>query len=198
MFRTPFLGLDNPAQNSDALRTVDQFDMFNGTPYLFEWTLRGKQELYIPYNAYRLHSDELGFGDILEKRHINQDLARYELHRVWVVEGVLNPTIRRRDIAPGRPNHIYSKRVFYLDEDSWQIVLTEDYDHDNQLWRVGEGHVINYYEVPVPWTTLEVWYDLKARRYLVNGLDNRRLMYQFSEKGNTKDFSPNALNLYVR
>ena len=140
----------------------------------------------------------LGFGDILKKRHIEPDLARYELHRVWVVEGVLDPTVNRRDIPGGRPNHIYSKRVFYLDEDSWQIVLTEDYDHDNQLWRVSEGHVINYYEVPVLWATLEAWYDLKARRYFVNGLDNRRNMYRFSERGNIKDFSPNALNLYVR
>ena len=77
-------------------------------------------------------------------------------------------------------------------------MLSEDYDHENQLWRVGEGHVINYYEVPLPWTTLEVWYDLKARRYLVSGLDNRRLTYRFSETGNPKNFSPNALNYYVR
>jgi hypothetical protein len=198
VFRTPFAGLDTPAPNSDALRTVDQFDMFNGTPYLFNWTLLGKREIYVPYNAYRLHSKELAYSDILGKQHINPELTRYELHRVWVVEGVLDPAVVRRDIPGGRPNHIYSKRVFYLDEDSWQIVLTEDYDHEDQLWRVGEGHVINYYEVPLPWTTLEVWYDLKARRYLVGGLDNRRLMYRFSETGNPKNFSPNALNYYVR
>ena len=198
VFRTPFAGLDNPAPNSDALRIVDEFDMFNGTPFLFEWKLLGKREIYIPYNAYRLHSDDLDYADILRQHHINPDLARYELHRVWVVEGILKDKPRRKDIAPGRPNHIYSRRVFYVDEDSWQIVLTEAYDHDNQLWRVAEGHLINYYEVPVPWTTLDVYHDLKARRYLVNGLDNQRNMYRFSDKGNPKNFSPNALNYYVR
>ena len=136
--------------------------------------------------------------NIVHHHHINPDLARYELHRVWVVEGILKDKPRRKDIAPGRPNHTYSRRVFYLDEDSWQVMVTEAYDHENKLWKVSEGHLINYYEVPVPWTTLEVYYDLKARRYLVNGVDNQRNAPRFSDKGNPKNFSPNALNYYVR
>ena len=56
-------------------------------------------------------------SDILSRSHINPDLARYELHRVWVVEGKLKSGER----------HIYSRRVFYLDEDSWQIAVAEIY-----------------------------------------------------------------------
>ena len=188
VFRTPFSGFDNPAPVSDGLRLSDELDMFNGSPELFEWQLLGKREMFIPYNAYRLHSDKLGYGDILEKRHVNPELARYELHRVWVVEGLLKPDKK----------HVFSRRVFYLDEDSWQIAVTEAYDKNGALRRVAEGHILNYYQVPVVWTTLEVHHDLKQRRYLVNGLDNQRKTYEFLDTVNVRKFSPNALDYYVR
>ena len=86
VLRAPYFGNDYPALNTDNLRTVDEFDMYNGSPERFEWKLHGKRELYIPYNAYRLHSSALSYEDILLRNHINPDLARYELHRVWVVE----------------------------------------------------------------------------------------------------------------
>jgi hypothetical protein len=66
------------------------------------------------------------------------------------------------------------------------------------LWRVNEGHVINYYEVPLLWTTLEVSHSLKKRRYVVGGVDNQRPMIRFSDKGSHKGFGPNALKNYVR
>ncbi len=186
--RLPDVAHGFPAFNVDNLRTIDEFDMFNGSPERFEWRLLGKQELYIPYNAYRIHSGDLGYRDIVKARHINPELARYELHRVWVVEGTLKPGKR----------HIYSRRVFYLDEDSWQIAVTDNYDLDGKLWRTCEAHALNYYEVPVQWSTLEVYYDLAARRYLVSGLDNKRTPYRFSEKADPREFSPNALSFYIR
>ena len=63
VFRAPYNGLDTPALNADGLRLSDEFDMFNGTPYLFEWKLLGKREIYVPYNAYRLHSDTLDYAE---------------------------------------------------------------------------------------------------------------------------------------
>jgi len=198
VFRTPFAGFDNPAPNTDGLRFADENDMFNGSPYLFDWTLKGKREIYVPYNAYRLHSNKNSYDDMFHQHHLNPQLARYELHRVWVVEGVLSPTATRRDIGPGRLNHRYQRRVFYLDEDSWQILIAEGYDHQGKLWRVNEGHVINYYEVPLLWTTLQVFHELKQRRYVVSGVDNQRPMIRFTDEGNAKGFSPNALNDFIR
>jgi hypothetical protein len=186
--RQPYFGYDFPALNSDGIRTVDDFGLFNGPPDRFEWTLVGKREIYIPYNAYRLHGSDVGPEDILAKRHIAPELARYELHRVWVVEGRLRPGSR----------HLYSRRVFYVDEDSWQIALSESYDSDGKLWRVAEAHALNYYEVPVLWTTVEVFYDLKDGRYFANGLDNDRNCYRFSDTADPREFSPNALLYYVR
>jgi hypothetical protein len=188
VLRLPNVAHEFPAFNVDNLRTVDEFDMFNGSPERFEWRLLGKRELYIPYNAYPIHSADAGYGDIIKTRHINPELARYELHRVWVVEGTLKPGM----------THIYSRRVFYVDEDSWQIAVADNYDLDGQLWRTSEAHALNYYQVPVQWSTLEVYYDLKAQRYLVSGLDNQRNPYRFSEQADPREFSPNALTFYIR
>jgi hypothetical protein len=188
VLRTPFSGYDNPAAHSDSLRFNDEGDMYNGSPSLYTWTLLGKREMYIPYNAYRLHSNQLKVDDILGKSHINPDHARYELHRVWVVEGKLKDG----------SSHKYSRRVFYVDEDSWQIAAADNYDRDGNLWRVSEGHMINYYQVPAPWYTLRVYHDLRARRYLVNGLDNQDQAPRFDDDINPRLFGPTALDFFIR
>jgi hypothetical protein len=188
VFRLPWVAYDFPALNSDGLRTVDDFWLFNGPPDRFTWELLGKRELLIPYNAYRLHGGDVGPSDILQRHHIAPELARYELHRVWVVQATL---------AAGA-THIYSRRVFYVDEDSWQIAIAESYDRDGRLWRVNEAHAINYYDVPVLWSTLEVFNDLIRERYLVMGLDNARNPHRFSEGSDPREFSPNALTYDVR
>ncbi len=181
--RAPNVAYDNPGTASDSLRTSDQFDMFNGAPDRYNWKLVGKKEIYIPYNSYKLHSDKLKYKDILFPLHLNPDNLRYELHRVWVVEATLREGAR----------HIYKRRTLYVDEDSWQIMAADIYDNRDQLWRVSEGHSIEYYEVPTFWTTLEVHYDLQSGRYLALGLDNESEMYDFSIKRTDKDYSPGAL-----
>jgi hypothetical protein len=188
VLRSPFFGYELPSGNSDGLRTVDDFGLYNGSPDRYEWTLVGKQELYIPYNAYGLHGPQVGYEDVVRAGHINPEHARYELHRVWVVEGRLKEGER----------HIYGRRVFYLDEDSWQISVADSYNTDWELWRVNEAHAINYYTVPVLWTTLEVFHDLLAGRVLVEGLDNLHRPYEFRSTSDPREFSPNALIYYLR
>jgi hypothetical protein len=186
--RAPYVAYDFPAANTENLRTVDDAQLFLGPPDRFEWKLSEKREIYIPYNAYRINSNGTRTADILLAHHINPNLARYELHRVWVVEGRLKSDAK----------HVYSRRVFYVDEDSWQIAAADLYDLDGHLWRVAEAHAINYYEVPVLWSTLEVYNDLKARRYLVSGLDNANVPPFFGETADPRSFSPNALTYYIR
>jgi len=188
VLRAPYIANDYPAASSDGLRTVDEFDMFNGSPERFEWQLLGKQELYIPYNAYHIDNEGQSPEDILQTKHINPDLARYELHRVWVVEGTLKPDMK----------HVYSRRVFYIDEDSWQIAAMDNYDLEGKLWRTAEAHAMNYYEVPVLWSALEVYYDLQEQRYLVSGMDGQRNPYQFFDDADPREFSPHALKYYIR
>jgi hypothetical protein len=57
---------------------------------------------------------------------------------------------------------------------------------------------LSFYTVPMVWATLEVFYDLAEGRYLVNGLDNKRHAWVFADDFDPREFSPNALNYYVR
>lgn len=181
--RAPNVAYDSPGTAADSLRTTDDFDMFNGAPDRYQWNLLGKQELIVAYNDYRLHSDKLTYDQILVPHHINPDYVRYEKHRVWVVEATLKNDIR----------HVYKKRVFYFDEDSWQIMVTDIYDNRDELYRVGIAHGLNYYELPAQWTTLEVFHDFPSRRYIAMGLDNEAKMYDFSPDINASQFTPSAL-----
>jgi len=181
--RAPNVAYDNPGTAADGMRTSDQFDMYNGAPDRYDWELVGKKEMLVPYNSYRLHSDDLEYKDILTPLHINQDLARYELHRVWVVEATLKEGA----------SHLYSRRTFYVDEDSWQILAVDQYDSRGQLWRVSEAHCINYYDALTFWSTLEVHTDLQAGRYLAIGLDNEEKMYDFTIEREPGDYSPDSL-----
>jgi hypothetical protein len=181
--RAPQVAYDNPGTAADGMRTSDQFDMFNGAPDRYDWELVGKREMLVPYNSYRLHSDEVAPDEILTPLHINQDLTRYEKHRVWVVEATLKEGT----------SHIYSRRTLYVDEDSWQILAVDQYDNRGELWRVSEAHCINYYDVLTFWSTLEVHTDLIAGRYLAVGLDNNRPMYDFTIERTERDYSPGAL-----
>ena len=182
--RAPNVAYDAPGTAADGLRTTDDFDMFNGAPDRYTWELKGRKELLIPYNDYRLHSDKLKYSDILKPGHINSDLVRYEKHRVWEVEANLKSDTR----------HIYKKRVFFIDEDSWQIAVTDIYDNRDELYRVGLAHGLNYYELPAQWSTLEVFHDLQSRRYIAMGLDNEADMYDFSPQLNETSFTPAALS----
>ena len=181
--RAPQVAYDNPGTASDGMRTSDQLDMFNGGIDRYDWKLVGKREVYVPYNSYKLHSDSLKVADIVTPMHINQEHSRYELHRVWVVEAALKDGKR----------HIYAKRRFYVDEDSWGVLVVDQYDNRGRLWRVSEGHGINYYDILSFWTTLEVHMDLLSGRYLAHGLDNENDMYDFSYESKSGDYTPAAL-----
>lgn len=181
--RAPNVAYDNPGTAADGQRTSDQFDMFNGAPDRYNWNLVGKKEMIVPYNSYRLHSNKVKTAEILKPLHINQDLTRYELHRVWVVDATLKPGT----------SHLYARRTFYIDEDSWQILAADQYDSRGHMWRVSEAHCINYYDAQTFWSTLEVHMDLQNGRYLAIGLDNENPMYDFGIKRTPADYGPDSL-----
>ena len=182
--RAPNVAFDNPRTASDGLATSDQLDLFNGSPERYNWTLVGRKEILVPYNSYKLHSNQLKYSDILKPLHINQEYVRYELHRVWVVDAVLKEGTR----------HVYKRRTFYIDEDSWQSLAVDCYDNRDELWRVQEGYAMNYYDQPNLWTTLETTMDLQSGRYLAISLNNEEpITYDFSVDVTMDDFSPGSL-----
>jgi len=185
--RTPNLSYDTSDDNN-GIGTIDQFDMFNGAPDFYNWKLIDKQEKYIPYNSYKVHSGNLKISDIIGKQHVNSDLLRYEMHRVWVVEANLRVGM----------SHVYAKRRFYFDEDTWQIVLAEEYNKQGELIHVSEAHTINYYEVPTVASTLKMNYNLEENRYYVEGLDNERKPVNFTPNFTARQFTSSALRREAR
>ncbi len=154
------VGYDNPL--FDGLMTHDQVDMFNGPLDRYTIKLLGKREMLVPYNSYELYSDKYRYDDIIGTGHINQDIPRYELHRVWVIEAEVRPEFK----------HQYRKRRFYLDEDSWLVLLQDMYDERNAFWRTAEAHAINFANVPVVVNGVQVHYDLQSRRYVILNMTN--------------------------
>lgn len=182
--RAPQVSYDGPGTAADGLRTSDNFDMYNGAPDRYDWKLVGKREMYIPYNNFRLLSPSVKYSDLLKVGHTNQDLARYEMHRVWEVEATLKAGER----------NIYGKRTFYVDEDTWTIVLSDLYDGRGQLWRVAEAKAMPYYQRQIPAFAFEAQYDLQSGRYIATGLSNEEKEFvQFDIKATAADFTPAAL-----
>jgi hypothetical protein len=179
----PNVAYDNPGTAADGLRTNDDFGMYNGATDRYNWKLVGKKEMYVPYNSYRMDDPKYKYSDLLKPGHLNQDLARYELHRVWVVDATLKPGT----------SHIYSRRTFYIDEDSWAVVAIDAYDGRGDLWRYAEQHNENWYNVPMWYSGVEVHNDLQSGRYIAMGLRNEEKRVYEPLKRSPGDYSPQNL-----
>lgn len=181
--KAPQVAYDNPGTGSDGLRSNDMTDMFNGALDRYEFKTVGKKEMYVNYNSYKAHAAGVKYTDFVRPGFLNPELMRYELHRVWVVEATLRKGAR----------HQMARRTFYLDEDSWQIMMLDHYDAAGALWRYSEAAGISYYDQPLFWTTTEAHHDLKSGRYVASGLDNLENCYNFAAPLSATDFSPQAL-----
>jgi len=182
--RAPDLAYDGINDGSEGMLTTDQVDGYNGAPDRYDWKLLGKREIYVPYNSYRLSDKSLKYKDIIRPKSINPDYMRYELHRVWVVEGTLKPGQR----------HVYGKRTFYLDEDSWSVLAEDAYDTRGDLWRAAMHGLLQAYDAQVPFYRFGIYHDLNSGGYLVGGLDNEvKEPIQFNAKARVGDFQPDAL-----
>ena len=179
----PDIAYDTPNPGTAGASTYDETWVFNGAMDRYDWKLVGKREMYVPYNSYKLSDPKLKYADMLKPGHINQDLARYELHRVWVVDSTLK----------AGTSHIYARRTFYIDEDSWAILLIDKYDGRGDLWRTAEFHNENWYNVPMFFGTVEVHNDLQSGRYIAMGLRNEEKLIYEPIKRSPGDYTPNNL-----
>ncbi|BAL24801.1 DUF1329 domain-containing protein [Azoarcus sp. KH32C] len=182
--RAPDLAYDNISDGVEAMRVTDQYLGYNGATDRYDWKLVGKKEMYVPYNTYKIGDKKLKYSDVLDKNTVKSDLMRYELHRVWVIEATLK----------SGQKHIYGKRTFYLDEDSWMVLVEDAYDTRGELWRVGVHGFRQNYDALVPWHSVEVWHDLTNGNYLASHLDNEvKAPIRFGVRGQWSDFQADAL-----
>ncbi len=156
--KAPEIGFyDSPGTGSDGLRTADSRWMFwaTGSEEWYEYAPMQRKEMYVPYNSYAISQPGLTFDDIVRKGHVNSDLKRYELHRMWVLEATLKPGLR----------HLSPHRFAYFDEDSWLGTLGDMYDAKGELWRVSEQYSMNFYNVPMPYFWGDDHSDLISGRH---------------------------------
>ena len=154
----PDLSYDTPNAGTAGTSTYSDAFVFNGAMDRFDWKLVGKKEMIVPYNGYKLmYSKDL--KPALTPNHINPDFMRWELHRVWVVEGTLKQG--QRDL--------YSKRVFYLDEDSWVALMADQYDAKGQLYRSTFDNMTWSYDVNAVNVDCYVFYDFSSGSYSLVG-----------------------------
>jgi len=188
--RAPNLAYDSPIASSDNTRTADDTDMYNGAPDRYEWEYKGVKEFFIPYNNYKISAEDVKYKDVVMSGHLNPEYLRWELHRVHVVEATLKKSAR----------HIYKKRVYYIDEDSWGVALVDQYDTRDELWRVSMALLKNFYELPGVWSAASVFHDLQSRRFSVNGLtsEERQATVFESKVPNKRYFKPSSLRRRAR
>ena len=183
--RAPNIAYDNPLSNSDGLDTTDNFGGFNGATDRYDWTYLGRQETYMPANNYRLAQRDLQYKDILiPGGHMKQDYTRYELQRAHVFEANVRPETR----------HIYPRRQFWMEEDSWFILQNTAYDARGNLWRLHEQFAMTYYETPVCDRVGATTNDLNAGRYLAGSLVNQEPQISWNADELQEDrYTPDAI-----
>lgn len=178
----PDLAHDTPNPGTAGATTFDDTFMFNGSMDRFEFKLVGKKEMLVPYNAYQAVYQSKQ-DDLLKPNHLNPDLVRWEMHRVWVVEATLKPGKR----------HVYSKRTFYLDEDSWAALASDEYDARGQLWRAGFAYMAPSYDLPAPYTDMFGHYDLVSRVYSLTGFIAETGGLRHTRPLSDREWTPDAL-----
>jgi hypothetical protein len=158
--RAPTYGYDAPILGLENLMNVDSFLMFNGPMDRYDFKLLGKREMIAPYNWMALANPPAKLSDVVQPAYLNRDLVRYEHHRLWVVEATLKPGLR----------HTFPKRTFFVDEDTWGIVVEDLYDAQGKLQRVMESGPFVAHEIgSCVWQAM-VSHDLVAGRYVADRL----------------------------
>jgi hypothetical protein len=180
--RAPSLAYDTPSSVTSGFSFFDEAFLFNGAIDRYDWKLLGKREVFVPYNTMGFHTRKV--SEVLGPDHPNPDHLRWERHRVWVVEATL---------APGK-RHVIARRRFYLDEDSWLILLYDGWDARGQLWHVGHALPFVAPELPAVLVLPYVIFDQIKGGYVASSLFNEGGRY-YQEVPRRPDayFSPESL-----
>ena len=149
---------------------------------LYDWTLVGTQEMIVPYNTYKL-TYARDAKSLTTPNYISPDFVRWEKHRVYVVEGNLKSGSK----------HIYQKRRFYLDEDSWAALASDQYDASGQLYRGSFAFLSQSYDQQVPDATPFMTYDLSRGSYNINGVVGPHGGIRYIEPLSTAQWVPESM-----
>ncbi len=186
--RAPSVSYDTPDSVTSGMGFFDEAFMLFGPWDHHEYKLVGKKEIYIPYNNNKANA--AAPEELFKPDFMNPDLVRWELHRVWVIEA---------NLVPGK-RHVVAKRKFYLDEDTWQIILMDGWDAQGELWRM--AYTLTELAPDVPALAADMaWgvYNLQTGGYYLNAATNGTTQFKVVERRPEFFFSPEELaNLGLR
>ncbi len=177
----PAVSFDTPNPGVAGTSTYDDASIYNGSPERYNWQLVGKKEIIIPASNYRFVF-ETELEDALGPKFLKPDYIRWEKRRVWVVDSTLKEGQR----------HLYSRRTFYLDEDSWGAVASDMYDGRGELWRLQYSYGGNLYDRKAGFAGGYGAYDLLQNIYNLNGkaIPGK---YKTGVEQNEKYFTPKGI-----
>ncbi|MFA4917196.1 MAG: DUF1329 domain-containing protein [Syntrophales bacterium] len=123
--RAPEFAYDVPIASYGGVFCWDEVFGFVGRMDRFDFKIIGRKEMIIPYNVFGI-TNSATLDEQAGVKHVNPSTVRWEKHRVWVVDSTRKAGKR----------HVYSRRTFYIDEDSWAIAVSDSYDSAGKLWRI--------------------------------------------------------------
>jgi hypothetical protein len=180
--RGPGITYDTPDPDASGLEALDEYYIFFGGLDRYDFKLIGKKEMYIPYNNNRLYMRPT--SEILGAKHANPDDLRYELHRVWVIEGALKPGA----------HDIVARRRIYLDEDTWFAVYSDSWDDDGKFWKFGQGTMYLLPEVPAVILGSQFVYDLALGGYVYSfAFNDQPQAYKVTAPHPANLFTPDSM-----
>jgi hypothetical protein len=180
--KSPLLSYDTPTPDGGGIASFDDYYLFSGPPDRYVFRLVGKAEMYVPYNNNRFHATPI--SQVAGPAHANPDALRYELHRVWVVDGTLAPGSR----------HLVPHRRLYVDEDTWFAVYAESWDADGRLWKFSHGTMYLVPDLPSVVLGSQFTYDLEGGGYaLAFTFNDEPVQFKLTPPHGQSDFNPETL-----
>lgn len=151
----PEFSYDGVSASSGGILLFDEINGFDGKMDRFDFKLLGRKEIYVPYNSHKYQTapDDVVAGP----EHVNPDTLRWELHRLWVVEAALKPGER----------HVQKRKVFYIDEDSWSMLLYVGFDQADKPHHYMQQVSYQQYDKPLFKNSPNNLYDFSKRAYLL-------------------------------
>lgn len=148
--KSPSVAYDTPDPSTAGLANFDEVNLFIGAQDRYHFKLVGKREMFVPANNNGLMLKPI--AEVVGKNALAPEALRWELRRVWVVEGTLREG--KRNVAV--------KRRLYLDEDTWQAVLSDTWDAQGKLWKTGQAYTLVAGDQPLATTLSYAVFDLLA------------------------------------
>lgn len=160
---SPNASHDTPLQGSGGTLNYAEQNLFSGMLDRFNFKLVGRKEMFIPNNAFKAVYGCGNKVDVVDSsaiksllpHFVDPNCRRWELHRVYEVVATLQPGA----------HDVYSKKVFYFDEDNFLAGLYEAWDHGGTLVRAGFQGQLPYAHCKCSIAAAESFYNFNKRSF---------------------------------